>query len=194
MSDLPDISGRTNKNGLQIPLTTSVSFKSINAQIKKSFKSTEIELKGRKINITKIKLIGGKDGKAIFAVNFNGWREGIIYLTGKPVYIEAEKTVKFEDLDFELETKSVLLKTAKWLFNKKLASEIQSKLKFSLESTLKKATTEADKAMNQTFQMKGYGALKLKGNINKIEIQEVAILKEALEFLVIFNGELSATF
>ncbi len=193
-SKLPNLAGRTTSDGINIPLKSTVSFKSFNAKVKKSFKGTELVVKKRKINLTKIKVVGGNEGRAVFAVSFNGWREGIIYLTGSPVFVDSTQTLEFRDISFDLETKSVLLKSAKWLLNKRLTKTVEEKLKLPLNSTIKKATEEAEKALNTAYPIDGYGSMHIEGKVNRISVEKIAVLKDSFEFLIFLDGEASVKF
>ena len=55
----------------------------------------------------------------LIKVDFIGTRSGTIYFIGQPVYNAEKKTIEVQGLDYDLQTKSLFLKTAKWLFNKR---------------------------------------------------------------------------
>ena len=85
-------------------------------------------------------------------VAFEGAKKGTVFLVGKPTIDEKNQSVSIRDIAFDIETKSVLLKTAKWMFNDKIISEIQKVATYDLQvllddakETISKSTTNQDR-------------------------------------------------
>jgi hypothetical protein len=73
-------------------------------------------------------------------MGFSGTNSGIAYFTGKPFYDANKKMIEVRDIDFDVKTKSLLLKSADWLFNKRIINEVTrcQNLIFRIISTLQK--------------------------------------------------------
>ena len=66
-----------------------------------------------------------------------------------------------EDLDYDLKTKNLLLKTAKWLFNKKIVNELKTYTSFDLSQYYDTASKTLNDWLNRewTKGIKGSGAV-----------------------------------
>ena len=78
-----------------------------------------------------------------------------------------------KELDFDIQTKSVLLKTAKWMFNKKILEELEKNTVFELKDLLNESKSNIVSAVN-TEITKG---VKMSGAVNKISIKEIYLDK-----------------
>lgn len=78
-----------------------------------------------------------------------------------------------KELDFDIQTKSVLLKTAKWLFNKRILDELEKNTVFELKDLLNESKSNIVSAIN-TEITKG---VKMSGAVNKISIKEIYLDK-----------------
>lgn len=192
-TQLPYISGATKSPGIQIPIASEIGFKQINAHIKDHFTERELTIRKRKIVLTKIKIVGGNDGKAIFSVAFTGWREGVIYLTGTPVFDPETRTIQFPDMSFDIQTKSLLLNSAKWLYSEKLTDKIRTSIQIPIGAELDKIKLNLTDALNQEFPIKGTDGLKLSGQINELNFSDLVIGRDKIEFLLFIQGVVQAT-
>jgi hypothetical protein len=81
--------------------------------------------------------------------------------------------ISMKELDFDIQTKSVLLKTAKWLFNKRILDELEKNSVFELKDLLNESKSNIVSAIN-TEITKG---VKMSGAVNKISIKEIYLDK-----------------
>lgn len=81
--------------------------------------------------------------------------------------------ISMKNLDFDIQTKSVLLKTAKWMFNKKILEELEKNTVFELKDLLNESKSNIVSAVN-TEITKG---VKMSGAVNKISIKEIYLDK-----------------
>jgi hypothetical protein len=97
------------------------------------------------------KLIGEGNEKLIIRVNFAGTNQGTFYLTGKPVYDQNTRTLEIKDVDFDIKSKNALLKTAEWLFNKRILTEIGKYTRFDLGSFIDTAKIGVHHQLNREW-------------------------------------------
>ena len=106
-------------------------------------------------------------------MDFDGVKKGTVYLTGIPILDTIMQKISMKELDFDIQTKSVLLKTAKWMFNKKILEELEKNTVFELKDLLKESKSNIVSAIN-TEITKG---VKMSGAVNKISIKEIYLDK-----------------
>ncbi|HYM93864.1 MAG TPA: DUF4403 family protein [Chitinophagaceae bacterium] len=111
--------------------------------------------------IKQCKLSGTGNEKMIIKVNFGGSADGVAYFTGKPVYDEQQNLIQINDLDFDVKTRDKFLRTAGWLFNRKIVTEISKYAKFDLTFFIDAARFNMNNQLNQEWVkgIRGYGSL-----------------------------------
>ncbi|MGZ5286477.1 MAG: DUF4403 family protein, partial [Flavisolibacter sp.] len=102
--------------------------------------------------------------------------DGTVHFTGKPVYDTATKTIEVHDLDYDLRTKSLLLKTAKWLFNKKIINEMTKYTSFDLTQYYDTASL----AMNQWLNREWTKGIRGSGEVEQLSLTSVYALPQHL--------------
>ncbi len=112
------------------------------------------------------KLIGAGNKRLIIQVDFGGSAEGTAYFTGVPSYNPISHIIEITDLDFDVKTKDKFLKTASWLFNRKITDEIGSYTKFDLSAFIDTTRSVLNQQLNREW-MKG---IRSYGNISDIDL------------------------
>ena len=170
---LPALEKFSGKSGFNLNLDIRASYDSLSAFVGKAFVGQEFDFKRKKIFVTGIKISGAQDQKLVFKMDFDGSKKGTIYLTGIPILDIITQKISMKDLDFDLETKSVLLRTAKWMFNKKILEELEKNTVFELKDLLNESKSNIVSAINAEIT-KG---VKMSGSVNKISLQEIYLDK-----------------
>src|SRR5215217_79931 len=85
----------------------------------------------------------------VAAAEFSGSFSGTLYATGKPVYNEATRSISLQQFNYDLKTENLLLKGAKWLFNKLILEEIQKYTLVDLSAYHKKLTDNLTSLLNK---------------------------------------------
>ena len=152
-------------NGFDIITDVRASYDSLSSILTKEFYNTEIIVKGRPVVIKEVNLIGTQASRLVISMKFEGFRKGTIYLVGTPEINIEKQTIGFNNVDFDIKTKNLLLKTSQWLMSKKIINEIQDKaiidmsssidfIKKSLENELSKEIVEGIRAESSIDDIK----------------------------------------
>jgi hypothetical protein len=176
ISALPPLEKAGGKSGFNLNLDIRASYDSLSAFVGKEFVGEEFDFKGKKIFVTGIKISGAQDQKLVFKMDFDGVKKGAVYLSGTPVLDTLTQKISLKDLDFDIQTKSVLLKTAKWMFNKKILEGLQKSTVFELKDLLNESKSNIVSAIN-TEITKG---VKMSGAVSKISLKEIYLDKTSM--------------
>jgi hypothetical protein len=168
-TELPKLSNFTNKEGFVITLDILASYDSLSSILSKEIKGKEIDIKGKKVIFEQMKIFGSSNNKLNFEIEFSGKKEGVLYLNGTPNFDKEQQVISFPDLEFDVKTKSALLKSAKWLFSDKITDMIRLNTVFDLKPHIETVKTTLNKQINTQIQ-KG---ISLKGNIQKVEMENI---------------------
>lgn len=163
---------------IRVPFTT------INEMTKKELKGKTFSSGKQSVLINDINIYGS-DGYFVVDLNLLGSVKGNIYLKGSPYFDDSLKTIRVRDLDFDLKTKNVLLKSASWLLHNNLLKMIGPKLSYSVEKEYNEAKITAGQALSNYIITDG---VTLKGTLDDIKVDTMYINREAANVIISING------
>jgi hypothetical protein len=188
---VPNIGNPNRRQGFSIFLDASLNYDSLSTILNRNIANKEFDFnKGpvkKKFIIKECRLFGSGNEKLIIKVNFSGTDDGTFYLTGKPVYDRGRKLLELKDIEFDIKSKDALLKTAEWLFTKKITNEITRYTQFDLTAYIDSAKLNVAQQLNHEW-VKGISS---KGGIDDISLIGVYPLSQALLIRSNCTGNLS---
>ena len=141
----------------------------------------------KKVSVQKVAL-WHKDGKLIVALDVLGSVNGTIYLSGVPQYDEQTKELYLDQLDYVLDTKNKLTKTANWLVQGIILRKIQENCRYSIAKNLEEGK-ESMKAYLQNYSpMPG---VFVNGKIDNVQYQKTQLTNKAIIAFVKINGTIN---
>lgn len=141
-----------------------------------NFKGKEFASGKRKITIQNVE-IWHKNGKMIIALDMLGSLNGKIYLAGFPKYDADKKELYFDDLDYALETKSKLMKSANWLFQGVILMKLKENCRYSIVPNLEEGKKNILYYLNNYSPMQG---VFVNGKLNDIVFDKVQLTNHAI--------------
>lgn len=173
LSSVPNISSFSRVPGFNIYVDAVLNYDSLSAILNKQIVGKEYTFRKavvkKRFVFSECKLMGSTSDRLIIQVHFTGTDNGIFYLTGKPVYDGLSKTLAVTDIDFDIKTKDALLKTADWLFSKKITTEIEKMARYDL----KKMMSDAEKNINQQLNREFIKGVRGVGRISEMGIAAI---------------------
>ena len=190
-SMIPNIGSFSRKPGFSIFLDAVLSYDSLSNILNLQLKGKEFNVKKgfikKKFIIDECKIYGGGFEKLIIRINFSGTNNGVVYLTGKPVYDKEKRSIEVADIDFDIKSKNVLLGSADWLFDKKITKEISKNARFELGAYIDTAKISINKELNKEW-VKG---IRSYGNIKDISLVGIYPMQQQLVIRSNCAGDLS---
>lgn len=179
-SPVPDLTPANNPGGFNIYLEAALQYDSLstvmnNYMAHKRFDLSQGIIKNH-IIIEKASVAGTPEGNMKITVDFSGSFNGTAIFTGKPVYDADKKLIEVQNLDYDLQTKNLFLKTAKWLFSSKITSELKKYSSIDLTSYY----DSASKTMNSWLNKEWTRGIKGSGSITDLKLTAVYALPEHL--------------
>lgn len=101
----------------------------------------------RKVTVEGVDLYG-QANYMIASVRLAGSYKGQVHLRGKPVMNVASNAIELEDMDFDVQTRNVLHRSAAWLFKGNIRSSLEQALRFPLEDNLGQVRQEINDQLN----------------------------------------------
>ena len=162
-------------------------YESASRIITKNFQGKEFASGSRKIVVQKVDL-WSKDGKMIIALDMTGSINGTIYLSGIPNYNSATKEIYFEQMDYVLNTKGILTKTANWLLQGTILKKIQENCRYSIKDNL------AEGKKNMLPYLSNYSPMKgvfVNGTMDDFEFEKVELTNDAIIAFINATGKMN---
>lgn len=155
--------------------------------MKKNFAGQEFTSGSRKVTVQDVN-IWHKSGKMVIALDLTGSINGTIYLAGFPKYNTEKKEIYFDELDYVLDTKNKLLRTANWLAQGIILKKIQQNCRYSIKPNLDEGKKNMLNYMNNYSPMTG---VFVNGKMDDIQFQKIELSQNAIIAFVKINGEIN---
>ena len=190
-SSVPNIGDFSRRHGFNIFLDAVLNYDSLSKILNEQLQGKIFELdKGiikKTFVVKKCAIYGTGNEKLIIRVDFGGSNTGTVYLTGRPEYNSREKMIEIKNLDFDVKTKNVLLKSADWLFSKKIIHELSDYTRFELSTYFVMAKIATSQQLNREW-VKG---IRSTGGITDISLSGIYPLNKNLIIRSNCSGNLS---
>lgn len=188
---VPNMGELGRQRGFSIFLDATLNYDSLSSLINHQLKDKQFDFnKGvvkKKFIIKDVKLSGSGNEKLIIRIDFGGTDNGTLYLTGKPVYSAETHILEVKNIDFDIYSKDALLKTAEWLFSKRIINEVAKQTRFDLNTYIDSAKVQINQQLNREW-VKGVSS---KGKIDDIQLIGIYPLGQALVIRSNCSGELA---
>jgi hypothetical protein len=180
LTAVPNLAGAPNKDGFSIFLEAALQYDSLSRVLNSYLLHKRFDLSDGLIRnhiiVQNTEVVADTLGNLVIKMDFTGSQKGTVYFIGQPVYNHATKTIDVEGLDYDLKTNSLLLKTAKWLFNKRIVAEMKKYTSFNLTNYYDSASRTLNGWLNKEWT-KG---IKGSGSVQDLKLVSVHALPEHL--------------
>ncbi len=183
---LPNLSEHKKAKGFNIELDAIASYDSLSSIMNKSIQGQSVMIKKNEVIFKKLEVHGASNKQLQLKLEFDGNKSGVLYLIGTPTFNAEKQSISFPDLAFELESKNILLKSAKWLFTDKITNAMREQAVFDIAPYMKEMKGTLQQELN-TELTKG---VFLKGKAETLELREIFPGKDALLLRINTKGNL----
>ena len=191
VTQVPNLTTSANPGGFSVYLDAALQYDSLSRVVNgymagKRFDVSEGIFK-KYIVVKEVTVAASPEGRMLIKVDFTGSFNGTAFFTGNPVYNPANKTIEVQDLDYDLQTKNLLLKTAKWLFSGKIESELKKNTTINLTTYFE----EAQKSLNTYLNKEWTKGIRGVGNVKDLKVVSVQPLPQHILIKSACSGNLS---
>ncbi|GIZ10376.1 DUF4403 family protein [Flavobacterium sp. UMI-01] len=165
------------------------SYHSASKIITKNFQGQEFGSGSKKIKVQNVTL-WHKNNKMVIALDTQGAVNGTIYLTGFPKYDEQKKEIYFDDLNYVLDTKSRLMRTANWLAQGLILKRIQENCRYSIKPNLDEGKKTI---LNYLTNYSPIPGVFVNGKIGTMSFEKIQLTNNAILANLKINGTVEVT-
>ena len=179
--------GTANASDFAVNLTTDISFKEAETMAKNFAKGQKFYPGGKEIEVKDIQLFGQND-KIVVNTKFSGSYSGSLYLIGRPVFNPQKNTIEMEDLDYDIQSKSFMIRSASWLFDRTILKKMKEACVFPLDENVKFFKTMMnDQLRNYKFN----NNVTMNGSVQDIKVDKIEVLQGNIKIYVSSKGQLT---
>jgi hypothetical protein len=180
VTTVPNLTGAPNKDGFSIFLEAALQYDSLSRVLNSYLVNKRFDLSEglvrNHIIVQNTEVTADTVGNLVIKMDFTGSQKGTVYFIGQPVYNHTKKTIEVQGLEYDLKTNSLLLKTAKWLFNKRIVNEMKKYTSFNLTNYY----DSASKSLNGWLNREWTRGIKGSGSVQDLKLVSVHALPEHL--------------
>ncbi|MFT3704062.1 MAG: DUF4403 family protein [Agriterribacter sp.] len=186
---VPDISDFNLRKGFSVYVDAIMNYDSLSNLLTKQLHGKRIDMDkvGKYVIVEKCEIYGADNEKLIIKIQFSGSDNGILYLVGKPVFNKEKNSVEVKNIDYDIRTKDLLIKTAKWLFNKRIINELNKYSTFNITAYSDSLLSKVNVQINRQLQ-KGVSST---GKVNILQVVDIYPFKENFILRCNTKGEMA---
>jgi hypothetical protein len=174
-SGLPTLSPYKKGSGFEVYTDLKMNYDSLSKQLFNIMKTESYALGKEKINITSLRLFPAGEKLGV-AVGFAGTKKGMFYLLGNPAFDNSKASLALKNVEYDIATKNVLIKTAKWMMDETIRKKLEEQMVFDLSDLMNLTKKSIAESLNQTMD----GGVKIKGTLKSLEINGWSLQQDAL--------------
>lgn len=175
-------------SGFKIDLLAEIDFKEATRQARLAFKDSTFEVSAKKrVTVNDIEIFG-RGNEIYIKVQMSGALRAVVFLKGKPAFDQERQEMYFQHLDYELNTRQVLLKSASWLLKGTLKKKMDAAFRYPVKQDLDAAATAVRSYLS------GYNyrnLLEIKGSLRSLTLRDVGSDDEVIRARFSAEGKAS---
>jgi Domain of unknown function (DUF4403) len=141
----------------------------------------------RSVKVEGLKLYGTGD-QFVLETDLTGSFKGNIRLTGRPVFDREKNEIEIKSLEYQLETKSLLIRVFNWLFQRRIKKTLKKYSRIQLSEKLNELMITAEKEL-ENFEIAEN--VFLNGKLCKLEIKNLQLNDKGLEVSITSTGKIN---
>ena len=149
--------------------------------------NTSYDYGKKKITITGVSVYGNET-KMIIAADVTGSINGKLYFAGLPEYRASDSAIILKDLQFSIQTKNVLLKSASWLANSGIEKAISRKMSYPIGADVRETYDMMVQSLNKYQIGEGFY---LTGTLSGMDVQQPVLAPAGIIAPVSIKGKLA---
>lgn len=188
LTDLPALNDGQVEESARIRIEGRIHYPEAGHLLTRELEGREVELTGGLLRIREVTLSGIGDGRVAMGVTFEGTARGTMYLVGRPDLDLAEGEIRVPELDFDLETRNLLVGGLAWLGEDRLVRFLRDRARIRVTRVMEPAREQLLRGMNRDLS----DEVSVEGEVFSTRLLDVRALRDAL--VVHAEAEARATF
>lgn len=174
---LPPLSGVVNGDGFTLTTNAVYDYLTIDTLLTRTLRNREFDVKGEKIRISSVEVSGLDQYKVRFKINFTGTKKGTLFLTGTPELDLVSQQLQVPDLEYDLNSSSLVLVVGKTFFNRQILEGLRQQAKINVRDLYLKNKSKIDAQFNRLIM----DGIFMKGTTDELRLTGLVINKDNVQ-------------
>ncbi len=185
---IPDLTVGQNRRGFSIYTDALLNYDSLSNLLQATMYKKRIDAEGsnKYIVVEKVQVYGTNAAKLSLKMQFSGSASGTFYLSGKPVYDATSRQLRLEELDYDIQSRNMVVKTGEWMFNKRIMHELEKSTRFDVTAYEKMLLDK----INAQFNKEVYKGVLMNGRVHTVSIEKIYPFTDQLVVRFSSKGDL----
>jgi len=171
----------------QVRIATDVPFAEAERMARANMIGQVFESGKRKVTVDDLKLWGNND-RVVANAKLSGSFNGNIFFIGRPVVNPEKNRIEVADLDFHLETRNFLHKTAAWLFSGTIKKRMAESMNFPLEQNVAEVRTSVQETLRHYEIQPG---VVLTGTLDSLTVDKTRVTPTGIRVELYSKGKVN---
>jgi hypothetical protein len=182
---LPDLrmAGRGGQD-FSIQIRSELGFDAATALAKAQLVGQVFTFKKKAVRVEDIQVYG-KGDLAYVRLVLSGSIRGELFLSGIPKFNSETNEFSIDNLDYDINSRSVLVKTASWLLNGTLQKQLQNQMHFSFDKEVSSIRADLSKRLKSTSYKKLFT---VKGSLKVFKVRDIYVADDHFDIVLDANG------
>ena len=176
LTDLPVLEAGEVAEEAEIHLKARLHYVETSALLMRELGDREIQLTGGTVRIRDLSLRGIGDGQVALEVSFDGTASGTIFLVGRPELDRDRGQIHVPDLDFDQDTRNLLVGGLAWLAREPLVTFLRDRARIPVEQIMDAAREQLLRGLNRELS----DEVSVEGEVFSTRLLDVVALRDAL--------------
>jgi hypothetical protein len=121
----------------------------------------------------------------------SGSLKGELFLSGIPTFNSQTNELSIEQLDYDIQSRSVLVKAASWMLNGALQKQLQQYMRYSFDNEISSIRNDLSSRIKKT---KHKNLFTLKGNLKEFKVRDVYMAQDHFDIVLDVQGNAKIMF
>ena len=171
----------------QVRVATDVPFPEAERIAKNMMTGQVFESGKNKVKIEDIQLWGNND-RLVVNAKLSGSFNGNIYFIGKPEYNPLKNQIEVKDLDFHIDTRSFLMRSAAWLFSGTIKNQMKKAMVFPLDENIRALKASVQQTLAHYELQPG---VLLTGTVDSVTVENSKVTPTSIRVNLFSKGKLN---
>lgn len=171
----------------QVRVATDVPFPEAERLAKNMMIGQVFESGKNKVKVEDIQLWGNND-KLVVNSKLSGSFNGNIYFIGRPEFNPQKNQIEVKDLDFHVDTRSFLMRSASWLFQGTIKNQMKKAMIFPLEENFNYLKSSVQSSLDRYEISPG---VTLTGTLDSVTVENTRVTPTSLRVNLFSKGKVN---
>ncbi len=171
----------------QVRIATDVPFPEAERLAKNMMIGQVFESGKKKVKVEDIQLWGNND-KVVVNTRLSGSFKGNIYFIGRPEFNPLKNQIEIKDLDFQVDTRNFLYRSASWIFQGPIKNQMKKAMTFPMEENIRALKASVQESLNYYEIQPG---VVLTGTVDSVTVENTRVTPTSIRVNLFSKGKVN---